>query len=298
VDCYIGATEPCEEDPLNKVHPGEFKYGGGHVIQDLVAGKTVHLRATAYGTDCYPNRGIEKDVTLKKLPQATLCNPRNAYQNYNCAINLSDKTIYTYMGTLKPNAGNANYCSAGQLSPLMNDPYYRTIGIGTKIFLGGGQGFVVFHGTQHKAKVKRTKQGIPLTPAGTLWVMGDLKRMSSKWLVGVSIQGYGCSLAVGLGVPIPILNEEMVKSTAVSDDEIFTQIVDYGHDYPHGISKHYGTVSYGALKSGTIRVNGRDVPTVPLSSVVRAREIAETLKKWIHKGKFTLGEPQELLPSV
>ena len=298
VDCFIGATEPCEEDPLNKVHPGEFKYGGGHVIQDLVGGKTVHLKATAYGTDCYPNRGIEKDITLKKLPQATLCNPRNAYQNYNCAINFSDKTIYTYMGTLKPNAGNANYCSAGQLSPLMNDPYYRTIGIGTKIFLGGGQGFVVWHGTQHKPNVKRTNKGIPLTPAGTLWVMGDLKKMSHKWLVGVGIQGYGCSLAVGLGVPIPILNEEMVQFTAVSDDEIFTRIVDYGHDYPQGISKSYGTVSYGELKSGTIRVNGKEVPTVPLSSVVRAREIAETLKKWIEEGKFTLGEPQQLLPSV
>ncbi len=298
VDAFIGATEPCEEDPLNKVHPGEFKYGGGHVIQDLVGGKTVHLRATAYGTDCYPNRDIEKDISLKKLPQATLCNPRNAYQNYNCAINFSDKTIYTYMGTLKPNAGNANYCSAGQLSPLMNDPYYRTIGIGTKIFLGGGQGFVAWHGTQHKPKVKRTKKGIPLTPAGTLWVMGDMKKMSPKWLVGVSIHGYGCSLAVGLGVPIPILNEEMAQFTAVSDDEIFTRIVDYGHDYPQGISKSYGTVSYSELKSGTIRANGKEVPTVPLSSVVRAREIAETLKKWIQKGKFTLGEPQELLPSV
>lgn len=298
VDCFIGATEPCEEDPLNKIHPGEFKYGGGHVIQDLVGGKTVHLRATAYGTDCYPNRATEKDITLKKLPQATLCNPRNAYQNYNCAINFTDKTIYTYMGALKPNGGNANYCSAGQLSPLMNDPYYRTIGIGTRIFLGGGQGFVAWHGTQHKPKVKRTKKGVPLTPAGTLWVMGDLKKMSPRWLVGVSIQGYGCSLAVGLGVPIPILNEEIVRFTAVSDDEIFTRIVDYGHDYPQGISKTYGTVSYSELKSGTIRANGKEVPTVPMSSVVRAMEIAETLKKWIQKGKFTLGEPQELLPSV
>ncbi|NVM56507.1 MAG: homocysteine biosynthesis protein [Desulfobacterales bacterium] len=298
VDCYIGATEPCEEDPLNKVHPGEFKYGGGHVIQDLVAGKTVHLRATAYGTDCYPNRGIEKDITLKTLPQATLCNPRNGYQNYNCAVNFSDKTIYTYMGTLRPNAGNANYCSAGQLSPLINDPYYMTIGIGTKIFFGGGQGFVVWHGTQHKPKVKRTKKGVPLTPAGTLWVMGDLKKMRPKWLVGVSIQGYGCSLAVGLGVPIPILNEEIVQFTAISDDEIFTQIVDYGRDYPHGISKNYGTVSYGELKSGTVRINDQEVPTVPLSSVVRARDIAETLKQWIRKGKLTLGEPQGFLPSA
>ncbi len=54
VDCYLGATETCEDDPLNKVYPGEFNYGGGHVIQDLVAGKKVHLKATAYGTDCYP----------------------------------------------------------------------------------------------------------------------------------------------------------------------------------------------------------------------------------------------------
>jgi len=298
VDCYIGATEPCEEDPLNKVYPGAFKYGGGHVIQDLVAGKKIHLKAIAYGTDCYPGRGFEKEFTIKTVPHAVLCNPRNAYQNYSCAINLSNRIIYTYMGVLRPNAGNANYCSAGQLSPLMNDPYYRTIGIGTKIFLGGGQGFVSWQGTQHKPKVKRTKKGIPLTPAGTLCVMGDMKQMSPKWLVGVSMQGYGCSLAVGLGVPIPILNEEIAAFTGISDDEIFTQIVDYGIDYPKGLSKSYGQVSYAELKSGTIRFRNQDVPTVPLSSVVRAREIAETLKKWIQKGKFTLGEPQQLLPSA
>jgi uncharacterized protein (DUF39 family) len=298
VDCYLGATEPCEEDPLNKVYPGEFKYGGGHVIHDLLAGNKVQLRATAYGTDCYPGRAIEKEITLKTLPQATLCNPRNAYQNYNCAINLTRKTVYTYMGVLRPNSGNANYSSAGQLSPLMNDPYYRTIGLGTKIFLGGGQGFITWHGTQHKPKVRRTKKGVPLTPAGTLSVMGDLKKMNPRWLVGVSLLGYGCSLAVGLGVPIPILNEEIAAFTGVSDEDIFTQIVDYGHDYPSGISKSYGRVSYAQLKGGTIRVKGQDVPTVPLSSVVRAREIADTLKKWIQKGKFTLGEPQQLLPSV
>jgi L-aspartate semialdehyde sulfurtransferase len=240
VDCYIGATEPCEDDPLNKVYPGEFNYGGGHVLQDLISRKKVHLKATAYGTACYPGRMIEKEVSLKNLPQATLCNPRNGYQNYNCAINFTKKTIYTYMGVLKPKAGNANYCSAGQLSPLFNDPYYKTIGLGTRIFLGGAAGYVTWHGTQHKPSVKRTPGGVPLTPAGTLWVMGDLKLMRKEWLMGVSIQGYGCSLAVGLGIPIPILNEEIVQYTAVSDAEIFTQIVDYGHDYPNGISKSDG----------------------------------------------------------
>ena len=298
VDCYVGATEPAEDDPLNKVYPGEFNYGGGHVIQDLVDGKTVHLRAEAYGTDCYPNRRVEKEVTLKSLPQATLCNPRNAYQNYNCAVNLTNKTVYTYMGTLKPRAANANYCSAGQLSPLFNDPYYRTIGLGTRIFLGGGVGYVTWHGTQHNPAVERTPQGVPLRPAGTLWVMGDLKQMSSAFLVGVGIQGYGCSLAVGLGVPIPLLNEEIAAQTGICDEEIFTQVIDYGNDYPQGVGRSLAQVSYAELKSGVIMFQGRQVPTVPLSSVVKAREIAATLKTWIAKGRFLLGEPQFTLPDA
>jgi len=296
VDCYIGATEPCEDDPLNKVYPGEFNYGGGHVLQDLLAGKKIHLKALAYGTDCYPNRMIEKEITLNELPYAVLCNPRNGYQNYNCAVNLTSKTIYTYMGVLKPKAANANFCSAGQLSPLFNDPYYKTIGLGTRIFLGGSEGYVTWQGSQHNPGVKRTKKGVPLTPSGTLCVMGDLKKMSPKWIVGLSLLGYGCSLAVGLGVPIPILNEKMAQYTAISDDELFTQIVDYGNDYPKGVSRSYGKVSYTALRNGYIEINDKKVPTIPLSSLVRAREIAETLKKWVSKGKFFLGEPQFTLP--
>ncbi len=296
VDCYLGATEPCEDDPLNKVYPGEFNYGGGHVIQDLVAGKKIFLKATAYGTKCYPRKFLEKEIALRTLPHATLCNPRNGYQNYNCAVNLTKKTIYTYMGALKPMGGNANYCSAGQLSPLLNDPYYKTIGLGTRIFLGGGIGYVTWAGTQHKPNVDRTEKGVPTTPAGNLWVMGDLKQMLPKWLVGVSFQGYGCSLAVGLGIPIPILNEEMASYTGIRDEDIYTQIVDYGNDYPKGKSKSLGQVSYAELKSGTIHFDGRDVPTVPLSSIVRAREIAQTLKEWINAGTFLLGEPQETLP--
>jgi len=296
VDCYIGATEPCADDPLNKVYPGEFAYGGGHVIQDLVAGETLYLRAEAYGTDCYPNRLVEKKITLAELPNAVLCNPRNGYQNYNVAVNSLKKTIYTYMGALKPKMGNANYCSAGQLSPLLNDPFFKTIGLGTRIFLGGGVGYVTWNGTQHKAQVERAEGGTPLRPAGTLWVMGDLKQMSPRWLVGAAIQGYGCSLSVGLGIPIPVLNAEMARYTGVSDEEIFTQVIDYGKDYPKGKSRSLAQVSYAELKSGAIDVNGESVPTVPLSSVVRAREIADILKGWIQKGRFLLGEPQMLLP--
>ncbi len=297
VDIYIGATEPNEDDPLNKIHPGGFEYGGGHVISDLVAGKSVKLRAEGYGTDCYPRRQYEKKLSLKKLNYALLCNPRNGYQNYNCGINLSKKTIFTYMGVLKPNGANANYSTSGQLSPLFNDPLYRTVGLGTRIFLGGAQGYVAWPGTQHLPQVERAPNNTPLRPAGTLMVIGDLKQMQPRWLLGVSILGYGCSLAVGLGIPIPILDEEMARYTAVADEELFAPIVDYSEDYPKGTGKTVGQVSYAELRSGSFRFNGREVQSVPLSSMPRAREIADILKRWIRQGKFLLGEPQHLLPT-
>jgi uncharacterized protein (DUF39 family) len=140
VDLYVGATALPDEDPRNAVFPGEFRYGGGHVIEDLVGGRRVLLEASAYGTDCYPRKEIATWITLEEINEAYLFNPRNGYQNYNVAVNRSSRMIYTYMGTLKPQLGSANYCSAGQLSPLLNDPHYRTVGVGSRIFLGGGVG--------------------------------------------------------------------------------------------------------------------------------------------------------------
>ncbi|HOK05752.1 MAG TPA: homocysteine biosynthesis protein [Syntrophales bacterium] len=296
VDCYIGATEVAEGDPLNSVYPGEFNYGGGHVIEDLVAGNVIRLRAEGYGTDCYPARKVEKNITIQDLRDAVLFNPRNCYQNYSCAVNMSDKTIYTYMGMLRPRMGNANYATSGQLSPLFNDPYYRTIGVGTRVFLGGAQGFVAWPGTQHNPNVKRGKNGVPREGAGTLALIGNLKEMSPQWLVGASMLGYGVSLYVGVGIPIPILDEEMARYTAVKDEDIYTQIYDYGMDYPKGTARSLGEVSYKELRSGQIVLNGKKIYTAPLSSYYKAREIAHLLKEWIEEGKFVLGEPQMPLP--
>lgn len=298
VDILIGATSLPEDDPRNRVHPGDFAYGGGHLIEDLVAGKDIKLVATSYGTDCYPRKNLETWINIKDLNEAVLFNPRNAYQNYPVAVNLSDKVIYTYMGTLQPKLGNANYSSAGQLSPLFNDPYYKTIGIGTRIFLGGGIGYLVWQGTQHNPGVARTKGGIPRSSAGTIAVMGNLKKMSPEWLRGTSLRGYGASLTVGIGIPIPILNEETLQYTAVKDKEIYTQIVDYNKTYPEGGSESLGEVNYAQLKSGKITFQGKEVPTASLSSYAKARKIAAILKDWIKKGEFLLTEAVKLLPSA
>ena len=296
VDVYLGATALPEDDPCNKVFPGEFKYGGGHVIQELVSGKDIRLEATGYGTDCYPRKKLSTLINIRDLNEAVLFNMRNCYQNYNVAVNLSDKTIYTYMGLLKARLGNANYCSAGQLSPLLKDPHYRTIGIGTRIFLGGGIGYVSWQGTQHNPNVKRTDKGVPCVPAGTLAVIGDLKQMKPEWLVGTSMLGYGATLVVGIGVPIPMLDEQVAVQAALKDEELFTQVIDYSQSYPQMNPGSLGQVSYAQLKTGKIIVQDKEVATGNISSYSKAQEISETLKSWIKKGDFLLSEAVAGLP--
>ncbi len=298
VDAFLGAAEVPDNDPLNSIHPGEFRYGGGHVIHDLVARRPVHLRALAYGTDCYPRREINTVIAIDDLNEAVLFNPRNASQNYNVAVNLSDRTIYTYMGVLKPHLGNANYSTSGQLSPLLKDPYFRTIGLGTRIFLGGGSGYVIWQGTQHCPQSIALAEGEELISGGTLAVIGDLKQMCPEWLLGASFLGYGASLTVGLGLPIPILNEEIMYWASRSDADIYAPVIDYGLAYPAGNPEPLGYVSYAQLKSGTIELEGREIPAAPLSSYPRARQIAAILKDWIQQGGFLLSEPVALLPSI
>ncbi len=296
VDIYLGATASPDDDPRNKVYPGEFKYGGGHVIEDFVSGKNIKLVATAYGTDCYPRRKIETYINKETVNEAYLYNPRNCYQNYNVAVNATNRVIHTYMGLLKPHLGNANYCSAGQLSPLLKDPLYRTIGMGTRIFLGGGIGFVAGRGTQHNPNAPRTPEGLVKAGAGTLATTGNAKFMSPNFLKGASFMGYGATMFVGLGVPIPVLDEEMAFFTSRGDDELLAQVVDYGNDYPNRIPGSVSEVSYAQLKTGAITINGKEIPASPISSYSKAREIALTLKDWIDAGKFLLSAPVEPLP--
>ena len=276
VDLYIGATAVSETQ--------HFEYGGGHVIEDLVNGKEVELKATAYGTDCYPRTQLKTNLTKDDLNQFYLLNFRNCYQRYNCAVNSRDETIYTYMGKLLPRLRNATFSGAGELNPLMNDPDYETIGIGTRIFLGGAQGYVIGEGTQHE----------PQNLNGTIMVRGNAKNMNTEFLRGATFTRYGTTLYVGLGIPIPILNEGLAKKTSIRDEEIFTNVVDYG--VPRRDRPKLKKVSYEELKSGAITLDDKRIKVSSLSSLKTARKVAGTLKEWIANGEFFLTAPVERLP--
>lgn len=284
VDTYIGATA--------LVDPPGKDYGGAHVIEDLVAGKDVHLHAWGPGTDCYVRKDIDTTINLDDINEAYLYNPRNCYQNYGIATNGSDRTIYTYMGKLLPRMKNATYSSAGQLSPLLNDPHCDTIGMGTRIFLAGGEGYVTWQGTQFKTTPEEVN-GVPVSGARTLALIGDMKQMDAKYLRGLSITGYGISLAIGVGIPIPILNKDIMQRCAISDEEIYAELNDYS---VHANRKALARYSYAQLRSGSIEYEGKKIRTSSMSSMEGARKVAAELKDWIVKGEFELNKPCLSLP--
>ena len=263
VDTYVGATD-CD--------PAVPAYGGAHIIEDLVNGKDVVLEAWGKGTDCYPRKYIKTVINKDSINEAILYNPRNCYQNYNVATNTTDQIKYTYMGTLLPRLRNASYSSAGELSPLLNDPECRTIGLGTRIFLCGAVGYVTWNGTQFCTSKPVNEYGVPIGNARTIAVVGDLKEMSSRYLRGAYVEKYGVTMYVGIGIPIPVLDEDLAHRVSIRNEQIETNVVDYGTG-----GQVLGRTNYAALHSGWIEVAGHRVRAAPLSSLARAREIAGVL---------------------
>jgi uncharacterized protein (DUF39 family) len=286
VDLYVGAAQP-SEDP-------ESERGGGHVIADLIAGKAIHLRAIGQVTDCYPRTAFENTITRDTINQFYLFNPRNLYQNFIVGVNGGDRPLQTYLGPLQPLLGNAIYASSGALSPLLNDPELDLIGIGTKVFLGGGIGYVVGEGTQHFPLQKRLPNDTPIGPAATLTIAGDAKTMNPEWVRGCYLRGYGPSLMLGVGVAFPVLNETVIQRCAVKDEELVAPVVDFA--IPRRVRPTFGLVNYAQLKSGKITIDGRSVRTAPLTSIYFGNRIAAELKTWIETGRFTLTEAVAPLP--
>lgn len=298
VDLYLGATQVADYattvgDGMDSEELRER--GGGHVIADLIAGKKVQLRAIGQVTDCYSRNSFETMITKDSINQFYLFNPRNLYQNFIVGVNGGERPLYTYLGPLQPYLGNAVYSNPGAISPLMNDPDLQIVGIGTRIFLGGGVGYVAWEGTQHFPLQKRLPNRTPIGPAATLALIGDAKEMDPRWVRGCYFKSYGPSLMLGVGIPFPVLNEEVVAHCAVQDQDLVAPIVDFS--IPRRVRPTFGLVSYAQLKSGRITIEGKTVRAAPLVSIYLSRQVAQTLKQWIASGEFTLTEPVSPIPN-
>ena len=294
VDLYLGASQMAESSGDGEDEAAGRQRGGGHVIEDLVAGRAVSLRAIGQVTDCYPRSSFETTITRDRINQFYLFNPRNLYQNFIVGVNGGERPLYTYLGILQPRLGNAVFSNPGSVSPLLNDPNLESVGIGSRIWLAGAQGYVTWEGTQHFPLQKRLPNDTPVGPAATLALIGDAKQMDSKWVRGCYFKGYGPSMMLGIGVPIPVLSEQTIAYCSVLDKDLVAPIVDFS--IPRRVRPTFGLVSYAQLKSGKVSIDGRMVRVAPLASLYLARKVAIALQEEIRSGRFLLSEPVASLP--
>lgn len=292
---YPGGAEPLDSDDRELPDARQRQRGGGHVIEDLIAGRSVTLRAVGQVTDCYPRSSFETSITRDTINQFYLFNPRNLYQNFIVGVNGGDRPLFTYLGALQPQLGNAVFSNPGAISPLLNDPDLQLVGIGSRIFLGGGIGYVAWEGTQHFPLQKRLPNRTPIGPASTLALIGDAKQMDARWVRGCYFRGYGSSLMLGVGIALPVLSEEVIAHCAVQDQDLVAPIVDFS--IPRRVRPTFGLVSYAQLKSGKLTIDGKTVRVAPLASIYLSRQVAAELKQWIEAGTFTLTEPVAAIPS-
>ncbi len=281
-DIYLGVTQESREDS---------RFGGAHVIKKLLDGEKVEFQAFGKPTDCYPKTEFRKSITLEDLNQAYFYNPRNCYQNYNAAYNSSEKELRTYMGILQPNGQTIHYAGSGEISPLINDPLLETIGVGTKIFFCGGEGFISWEGTQFNMDVERDdKTNLPIGPSATLAITAEMRSVDPRLISPIYIPGYGVSIYLSIGMAIPVINSDVAKALTIRNRDIITNV----HDYATG--KTVSRVNYDELINNEVYVNGKRALTRTMSRINESYSVMETLKAKVLDGSFVITEPVRKLP--
>jgi len=281
-DFYLGATQESDCD---------HHFGGAHVICKLVKGEKIQFKAEGTPTDCYPKSHFSKEITINDLNQVYFYNPRNCYQNYTAVCNSSQKELKTYMGSLLPNLCSVNYAGCGEISPLMNDPYLQTIGIGTRIFFCGGDGYISWEGTQYNFEAERDeKTNLPVKPSATLSITADLRQVSSEWISPVYINGYGVSLYVAIGMAIPVLNLDIARALSIRNKDIITEVFDFA------TGQTIGTLNYEQLHENNVVLASKKPVARTMTRIKQAQKITEVLKEKIDRGLFELTQPVRSLP--
>lgn len=284
--CVVGPTDIIlSTTAISKDNP---EYGGAHVIEDLVKGKPVHIKASGKGYEVFQNKDFESWFNLNDLNQARLFLNQGINQNSIVATNSGEHNIYTQMGLLIAKLENSTFNSSSFLNPLINDPFCRTIGIGSKIWIAGNVGYIIGSGSNHNPKQKRNEKNIPIGPAVTLSTVVEIKNINPVWVRGGYLPSYGPVLYVGIGVPVPVTDIEMAKYLSVNDTDIDTTIVDFS--IPRRTKPTFGKCKYSELRTSTVIINKKPTLSAPLSSMAGAVEICNSLKEEIISGRFLLSE--------
>lgn len=203
-------------------------YGGGHLFRDLVERKPVMIEVETDSGRCF-----ETEVGLYDMPFARLLGSRHAFKNYSAFVNPSDEPVSTIFHArgFEPRCGGATFSGCGQINPVKNDPLLESIGIGTRILLNGGEGFVSGTGTR----------SCPDRP--NLSGFGDMHLMNPEYMGGF-LTSAGPECICSWAVPIPVTTNTILREIVRLDRDICMPVMDVVTRTPLG-SADYGDVWQG-----------------------------------------------------
>ena len=187
-------------------HDNHGRYGGGHVLRDLVEGKSVEA--------VWQQGGVRhrQPLCLAEMPFARLFTSRNSYQNYMGFTNVKDTASYRNFPhsifacrPIPPLAGLAS-SGSGELNPGENDPGRRVMRPGIRILVNGAEGTLLGYGTRASAE-----QVCFSTTA-------DIKNMDPQYMGGFKTS-CGVEVCNSLAVPFPITSQEILDNILACRDE-------------------------------------------------------------------------------
>jgi len=176
----------------------------------MVAGRTIDVEVVTESGET-----ITGDVTLDRMPHAVLHGSRHAFRNYVGFVNPGEEPLSTIFSSLPlpPHFGGATACGCGEINPVQKDPGLRTIGVGTRVMLNGGTGYVTGLGTRCS----------PERPC--LTVVADMHTMAPEYMGGFQTSA-GPEVIQTWAAPIPVLDESVLESVKILDEQIPLIITD------------------------------------------------------------------------
>ncbi|MCK9580081.1 MAG: methanogenesis marker 16 metalloprotein [Methanoregula sp.] len=203
-------------------------YGGGHLFRDLVEGKEVNVEVESAG------KRFSRMVTLADMGLARLMTTRSAFKNYLAVVNTGPdpvRTIFAVNGLAGPYTG-ATVSGCGDINPLQNDPGMNVIGVGTRLLLNGGVGYIMGTGTR----------STPQKP--NISAFADMKFMVPE-MMGGFVTSLGPECMTSVAIPVPVLDDAILNSLLVTNDRIPLPVADVRDRVP------FASATYADVWDGT-----------------------------------------------
>lgn len=187
------------------------KYGGGHLFRDLVEGRDI-----AVEVETESGKRITATVNMDMIDYAQMIATRNAFKNYLAYVNPVAETLEHSIFSVGAFYGpykELKFCGCGELNPIEKDPGLNVLGAGTRVLMNGSPGMITGRGTR----------STPEKP--NFSAVADMKHMSKEYLGGF-VTSEGPEVIATWAVPIPVLNEQVLKNILRTDRDLPLPVVD------------------------------------------------------------------------